>query len=124
LLTSRPGTVEKYLAESRLKTPAPRGEPLHPDDIQRTVSRYTRAVSHRCWQRALDLGGPSAPRTARVSVKVLVAPNGTVSRVTSNGNPTGYPALPRCITSQVKQWKFVTATGQTEVDVPFVFAAQ
>jgi hypothetical protein len=104
--------------------PTPRGEPLPPDDIQRTVSRYTRAVNQRCWQRELDLREPSGARTARVSVKLVVAPDGTVRRITSSGDPPGYRDLARCITTEVEHWKFPCATGETEVDVPFVFAAQ
>jgi len=111
-------------AAPKRRARAPRGEPLHSDDIQRTVSRYTRAVRDRCWEPAFDLRDSDAPRAARVSVTVTVAPNGTVSHVTGSGDPAGYPGLGRCITSEVERWKFPTATGETVVDVPFVFAAR
>ena len=100
------------------------GQPLDSARLQRTVARYTGSVKRSCWQPALSARKKDAPLTARVSVSIKVAPAGNVQSASSSGDPKGYPGLARCITSRVRAWRFPASSGQTTVNVPFVFAAQ
>jgi hypothetical protein len=92
--------------------------------LSKTVSRYTPSVKRSCWQPALDMRTPDAPTTARVTATITVGPSGRVQSVTTSGDPRGYRGLASCIQSRVKNWDFPPAGGSTEVNVPFVFAAQ
>jgi hypothetical protein len=100
------------------------GGELDAAQLQSTVSRYTSSVKRTCWQPALDAREPNAPTSARVVVSVTVAPSGSVSAVSTPGDPKGYPGLSRCIAGRVKGWQFPPSGGTTTVNVPFVFAAQ
>ncbi|MBN2194690.1 MAG: zinc-ribbon domain-containing protein [Polyangiaceae bacterium] len=100
------------------------GQPLDSSQVQRTVSRYTGSVKRSCWQPALDTRDDSAPSTAKVVVTIQVAPNGTVSSVGTSGDPKGYRGLASCIAGRVRGWQFPVSNGATNVNVPFVFAAQ
>jgi hypothetical protein len=100
------------------------GGELDAAQLQSTVSRYTSSVKRTCWQPALDAREPNAPTSARVVVSVTVAPSGSVSDVSTPGDPKGYPGLSRCIAGRVKGWQFPPSSGTTTVNVPFVFAAQ
>jgi hypothetical protein len=100
------------------------GQPLDSARLQRTVARYTGSVKRSCWQPALSARKNDAPLTARVLVSIKVAPAGNVQSASSSGDPRGYPGLARCITSRVRAWRFPASSGQTTVNVPFVFAAQ
>jgi len=104
--------------------PAGGGGQLDASQIQGTVSRYTGAVKRRCWQPALDGRDPSAPSTARVVVTIGVAGSGSVSSVSTNGDPRGYPGLSNCIASSVRAWQFPATGSSSTAVVPFVFAAQ
>ena len=55
---------------------------------------------------------------------VDTAPAGNVQSVSASGDPRGYRGLASCITSRVRAWRFPASSGQTTVNVPFVFAAQ
>jgi membrane protein involved in colicin uptake len=100
------------------------GRPLDSGQVQRTVARYTGSVKRSCWQPALSARDKNAPSTARVSVSIQVAPAGNVQSATSSGDPRGYRGLASCITSRVRAWRFPASSGETTVNVPFVFAAQ
>ena len=100
------------------------GQALDSATLQKTVSRYTASVKRSCWQPSLDSRAPDAPTSARVSVKIDIAPSGNVSSVSSNGDPKGYRGLATCIESRVRNWSFPPSSGATTVNVPFVFAAQ
>ena len=100
------------------------GQTLDSATLQKNVSRYTPSVKRSCWQPALDSRASDAPTTARVSVKIDIAPSGSVSGVSSSGDPRGYRGLASCIESRVRNWSFPPSSGATTVNVPFVFAAQ
>ncbi|MBN1608199.1 MAG: zinc-ribbon domain-containing protein [Polyangiaceae bacterium] len=100
------------------------GQGLDADTLQKTVSRYKGSVNRSCWQPALDTRDTNAPTTARVSVTLVVSPNGQVASATTGGDPVGYRGLARCIEARVRGWQFPASRGSTTVNVPFVFAAQ
>lgn len=97
---------------------------LDADAIQKTVGRYTGSVKRSCWQPALDTRAKDAPSSARVNVTINVAPSGSVTGVSTSGDPKGYRGLAGCIASRVRGWQFPPSGGPTTVNVPFVFAAQ
>lgn len=105
-------------------TQARSGKPLDSAAVQSTVSRYTSSVKRSCWQPALDTRDNNAPTSARVSVTITVAASGNVQNVSTSGDPRGYRGLANCIASRVRGWQFPASSGQTTVNVPFVFAAQ
>ena len=92
--------------------------------LSKTVSRYTPSVKRSCWQPALDMRTPDAPATARVTATITIGPSGRVQSVSTSGDPKGYRGLASCIQSRVRNWEFPPAGGSTDVNVPFVFAAQ
>lgn len=100
------------------------GQPLDASQVQRTVSTYQSAVKRGCWQPALDTRDKSAPSSARVTVAIQVASSGSVASAKGSGDPPGYPGLSSCIERKVLAWKFPPSSGSTQVNVPFVFAAQ
>ncbi len=105
-------------------TKAASGQPLDSASVQRVVSTYTASVRRSCWQPALSTRDADAPSTARVSVTIQVAPSGSVSSVSTSGDPKGYRGLSSCIAARVRGWQFPPASGSTTVNVPFVFATQ
>lgn len=98
--------------------------PLSESQIQTTVSQGQTGVKRGCWDRALSARDQNAPSTARVSVAIVVTPQGTVASATANEDPKGYPGLSSCVASRVRNWSFPPSSGTTTVNVPFVFAAQ
>lgn len=100
------------------------GSQLDSSQVQRVVSSHTGSVKRSCWQPALSTRDKDAPSSARVSVTIMVAPSGSVSSVSTSGDPKGYRGLAGCIASRVRGWQFPAAGGPTTVNVPFVFAAQ
>jgi hypothetical protein len=100
------------------------GEPLSSSQIQSTVSNNLASVKRGCWEKALMTRDKDAPSSARVTVAITVAPSGSVTSATSNGDPKGYTGLSSCIVQRVRGWSFPRSSGQTTVNVPFVFAAQ
>lgn len=111
-------------SESGANPGASGGQALDSATLQKNVSRYTPSVRRSCWQPALDSRAADAPTSARVSVKIDIAPSGNVSGVSSSGDPRGYRGLASCIESRVRNWTFPPSSGATTVNVPFVFAAQ
>jgi predicted Zn finger-like uncharacterized protein len=105
-------------------TGASSGQQLESSQIQSTVTTYQSGVKRGCWQPALMSRAKDAPSTARVTVSIGVAPNGSVTSASSSGDPRGYPGLASCITTRVRAWRFPVSGGSTTVNVPFVFAAQ
>jgi TonB family protein len=100
------------------------GQQLDSAQVQRTVTRYTGSVKRSCWQPALDARDQDAPTSAKVSVSLQVSPSGSVTDVSTSGDPKGYRGLANCIASRVRGWQFPPASESTTVNVPFVFAAQ
>ena len=105
-------------------TPSGGGGQLDAAQTQSTVARYTGSVKRSCWQPALDARDPNAPTSARVMLTITVGGSGSVSNVTTSGDPHGYPGLANCIAARVHSWTFPATGGTTTVNVPFVFAAQ
>lgn len=100
------------------------GSQLDSAQVQRVVSSHTGSVKRSCWQPALSTRDRDAPSSARVSVTINVSASGSVSSVSTSGDPKGYRGLSGCIASRVRGWQFPAAGGSTTVNVPFVFAAQ
>jgi predicted Zn finger-like uncharacterized protein len=100
------------------------GKPLDSAAVQSTVRRYTPSVKRSCWQPALDTRDANAPTSARVGVTITVSGSGSVQNVSTTGDPRGYRGLATCIARRVQGWQFPASSGQTTVNVPFVFAAQ
>jgi predicted Zn finger-like uncharacterized protein len=100
------------------------GQPLDASKVQATVSRYTPSVKRSCWNPALDTRDSNAPSSARVTVTITVAASGSVTGVSTTGDPPGYRGLASCIAARVRGWTFPASDGSTTVNVPFVFAAQ
>jgi len=100
------------------------GSQLDSAQVQRVVSGHTGSVKRSCWQPALSTRDRDAPSSARVSVTIHVSASGSVSSVSTSGDPKGYRGLSGCIASRVRGWQFPAAGGPTTVNVPFVFAAQ
>lgn len=100
------------------------GQELSASQIQSTVAKYQASVKRGCWQPALDSRARNAPSSARVSVSISVAPSGAVTSAKAGGDPSGYPGLASCISRKVQVWRFPASSGSTQVNVPFVFAAQ
>lgn len=113
--TSGPGTKQ---------TSAQNSGGLDSTQVQQTVGKYTGSVRRSCWQPQLDARSKDAPSSARVTVTINVAPSGSVTGVSTSGDPKGYPGLANCISSRVRGWQFPASGGPTTVNVPFVFAAQ
>jgi hypothetical protein len=109
---------------SGASAPAGGGAELDGAQVQSTVARYTGSVKRACWQPAVDARDPSAPSGARVVVTITVAPSGSVEKVSTSGDPDGYPGLANCIAGRVRGWQFPPSSGSTTVKVPFGFVAQ
>lgn len=100
------------------------GQPLDSSKVQATVGRYTPSVKRSCWNPALDTRDSNAPSSARVTVTISVAASGSVTGVSTSGDPPGYRGLANCIAARVRGWTFPASDAATMVNVPFVFAAQ
>jgi predicted Zn finger-like uncharacterized protein len=103
---------------------APKGRELSSAEIQRTIAANQGSVRNGCWQPALNARESSAPSSARVNVTLTVGPSGSVERVSSGGDPPGYPGLAACIERRVRGFTFPRSEAPTTVNVPFVFASQ
>ena len=112
------------IIDERPLVPAPLPEYLNGERVQSAVARYTPSVKRACWQSALDTRERDAPTTARVNVKVVVLPSGSVQTATAAGDPRGYKGLSACVAARVRGWQFPSAGGTTTINIPFVFAAQ
>ena len=126
--------VAEIDAESGLTPSTPRAATngsaaaLKPNDqlnalqLQDTVARYREELQRSCWQPALEARDPNTSTAARVSTSITVNPQGGVDKVTTTGDPLGYPRLAACIASQVAHWRFPPAKRSTTANIPFVFA--
>lgn len=72
---------------------------------------------------ALSAKTASAPNQTRVAASMTIAANGTVQSVTTSGGD-GYPGLAACIQGALKSWRFPQSDDTSQVNVPFIFAAQ
>lgn len=97
---------------------------LEASQVQQVVARYQPSVKRSCWQPALDTRGKDAPSAARVEVSIRVAPNGSVQKVSTSGDPKGYRGLANCIAGRVRGWQFPASGAGAPVNIPFLFVAQ
>ena len=101
------------------------GGPLTAGQIQGTVSSNTARVRKKCWDPASSGRSADAPSSVKVTVKISIAPSGSVSGASaSGGNEKYFPGLVSCVQGVVSAWKFPTAGEPSEAVVPFNFAAQ
>ena len=100
------------------------GGKLTSAQLQKTVSGYQGSVKRRCWEPALSTRDRDAPSSARVEVKITIAPSGSVRDVQASGDPRGYAGLSTCIERRIRSWRFPPPGGSQTVKVPFVFAQQ
>lgn len=88
---------------------------LSADAVKAVIANHRLAVKRTCWDRS------EAARTtgrAHVRVMVTVSPQGTVSSISSSGDP---PAFAKCVENEVQRWAFPAPKTATTVVIPFVF---
>lgn len=118
--SAKPATKEP----GRLVNPwAPDPHKRSSSDVQRVVTAHTGEIRSACWKPALAARPSDAPDTARVSVAIVIAPDGHVQSAKGSGSPRGYPGLDTCIAARARSWRFSKAGAKTTVVVPFVFSA-
>ena len=75
-------------------------------------------MKRTCWERN---SGPDQKSSVNVTVNATVAPNGTVSSTSSQGDD---PVVAKCIESQVKTWTFPAPGESKQIALPFKFVRQ
>lgn len=101
------------------------GGPLTEGQASGVVSRNSPRVRRTCWDPQVSARSADAPSSVKVTATVNVAPNGSVSSVsTSGGNEKHYPGLASCVASNVKGWSFPPSGEGGKIVVPFSFNAQ
>lgn len=95
----------------------PRAATLNAESIERVVASHRAALNRRCWATA------PAPKPKRVSVTVslTIDPKGHVAQVSSTGDDA---AMRRCLEREIKAWVFPAPASDTQVSLPFRFAAE
>jgi predicted Zn finger-like uncharacterized protein len=86
--------------------------------VERVVANHRAGVKRTCWERN---SGPDQKSSVNVTVNATVAPNGTVSSTSSNGDD---PVVAKCIESQVKTWTFPAPGESKQIALPFKFVRQ
>src|SRR5206468_1605053 len=87
------------------------------------VVEESRPQIRECWNRALLTRSPRAPSEVHVDATIVIASSGVIDRVTTTGDPNGYPNLAACVESKIRTWHFPKRPQSTTVDVPFGFGA-
>ncbi len=111
---SKPSVVDPWSRPSKAS-----GSKLSPAQVRKVISQNRGSVMRGCW--AVRKDGPNAPPTARVTLKLTIAPSGAVSRSVA-ADPPGYPGLGSCVANLARRWRFPAAGSSTSVTFPFVFA--
>jgi outer membrane biosynthesis protein TonB len=93
------------------------GGGLDSSSVERVVASHRTGVKRTCWER----GGADQKASVNVTVSATVAPDGSVSGTSSNGDD---PVVAKCIESQVKTWRFAAPGSTTTVNIPFKFVRQ
>ncbi len=117
--TRKPSPPKSSVLDPWSKPPKRARSKLSFSEIRRVISQNRASVARACW--AIRKDAADAPRTARVSLSLVVAPSGTVTRARA-ADPTGYPGLGACVARQARRWRFPAAERSTSVTFPFVFA--
>ena len=97
-----------------------------PEEAQKSatiegVVEESRPQIRECWDRALRTRARGAPSEVHVDASIVIAGSGAVERVTTSGDPVGYPNLAACVESKIRRWVFPKRPQSTTVDVPFAF---
>lgn len=98
-------------------TAARRGEPLSSAQVRATVGKNMGAIQS-CYER--EMRGAKMQRDLRVLVYMRIGTSGTVRTATIRTATVRGTALGNCIEGAIRRWRFPTATGETEVETPFV----
>lgn len=98
-------------------------ERLEAPQVQATLARYRETMKRQCWQPAFEARPENASTSARVSLSVTIAPSGGVDKVTTLGEPPGYPRLAECVAAQLSQWHFPASRSTSTLSIPFVFTS-
>jgi hypothetical protein len=85
------------------------------------VVEESRPQIRECWDRALSTRARGARSEVRVDATIVIATSGAIERITTTGDPEGYPKLAACVESKIQKWRFPKPLQSTTVDVPFVF---
>jgi predicted Zn finger-like uncharacterized protein len=93
------------------------GGGLDSSSVERVVASHRAGVKRTCWER----GGADQKSSVNVTVSATVAPDGSVSGTSSNGDD---PVVAKCIESQVRSWRFSAPGSTTTVNIPFKFVRQ
>jgi predicted Zn finger-like uncharacterized protein len=93
------------------------GGGLDSSSVERVVAAHRAGVKRTCWER----GGADQKSSVNVTVSATVAPDGSVSGTSSNGDD---PVVAKCIESQVRGWRFSAPGSTTTVNIPFKFVRQ
>lgn len=94
---------------------ASRGETIE------SVVEKSRSQIRECWDIALPRRARGAPNEVRIDATIVVSSAGNVDRVTTTGDPPGYPNLAACVESKIRKWQFPRRSVSSTVDVPFMF---
>jgi hypothetical protein len=86
-----------------------------------SVVEESRPQIRECWNRALVTRERGAQNEVHVDATIVIASSGVVERVTTTGDPVGYPNLAICVESTIRRWQFPKSSQTTTVDVPFAF---
>jgi len=84
--------------------------------VERVVAAKRAGVKRTCWDR-----NNADKSSAKITVAITVAGNGSVSNASSTGDDA---MIGKCIEQQVRTWTFPPSGGTTTVNVPFVFVRQ
>ena len=98
-------------------------EPLSGGDVQRVVNNGKNSLKRACWEPALAAKSANAPSSARVSVAMVIGPDGRVRSANASGGD-GYPGLAACIGGRVRSWVFPPSSGETNATPSFTFVTQ
>jgi TonB family protein len=90
---------------------------LDPKTVTRVI-KAKRSGLRDCYTRAV---ARSRKDIGEVTVRFVVEPKGHVTHIAVNASGKNGRRLRRCMTRQIKRWRFPRADAETHVDYPFVF---
>jgi outer membrane biosynthesis protein TonB len=91
---------------------------LSQSKINRTIKRYSRALQ-ACYENELK---KDSSLQGTIKVQFTIPPSGRASRVNVIKNTIGSRAVAKCISTQIKRWRFAKPKGgEVTVAYPFVF---
>ena len=91
---------------------------LSQKQINRTINRYKRALQ-ACYENELK---KDSSLQGTIKVQFTIPPSGRASRVNVIKNTIGSRAVAKCISTQIKSWRFAKPKGgEVTVAYPFVF---